>query len=84
MKWYPRNAGWHDRPDTHSLKRLHLPGKKRREGISPLCGRNAVICEDMPYNDPPEGLKCKNCKILITKLRAKISIQRAEQKNGKI
>ena len=61
MNWYPRDASWHNRPDTTSGKKLHLPGRKRREGVEPLCGRNAVICDDILWDNPPKNLRCKNC-----------------------
>ncbi len=61
LEWYPRDASWHNRPNVRSAKKLHLYGRKRREGIEPLCGRNAVICSDLPWDNPPETMKCKNC-----------------------
>lgn len=67
MNWYPRDASWHERPDVKSIKKFHLPGKPRREGISPLCGRKAVINDDMPWDEPPESLKCKKCLTILNK-----------------
>ena len=64
VRWYSRDASFFDRPNTSSVKQLHLPHLTRKSKYGhtmSLCGLVPIIDDQQGQGSPSEGLKCKRC-----------------------
>lgn len=69
MLWYLRDASWYDRPETKTIKKVHL-----KIGDSRAICREFILLQEFPifdddFDEIPEHVKCKRCLRKFTKLK---------------